>query len=115
MVSFRERVPSFTRESATAPLKALEVLAMRMLIVGAHGQAALYVAHSEGVDHPVRSALDHGDGPGRTAAPGDEGPEGGVERRIPALSIALHLLSRARGSVGGGDGQRHPARHKYRS
>ena len=72
MVSFKESAPLLTKESATAPLKALAMLAYAHVVVDPHGQPALYVADPEGVDLAVLAALHDGYDARRPAFHGDK-------------------------------------------
>ena len=70
MVAFKESAPLLTKESATAPQKALEVLAMRMRLLTTDGPPLPQIGNPGGVYLPVFAALDHGDDAWRPACQG---------------------------------------------
>ena len=117
IVSFRERVPLLTSESATAPLKALEVLAMAHAVVCAKGQIALQITDTEGVDLPVLAPLHDGDDARRAAGHGDQLLERAVEGGVGAFGLLRGTPVRAVVFAGAdrGNGQGHPSGEQQRS
>ena len=83
-MSFRESAPLLTSESATAPLNALAVLAMRMRSLTPMGRPVLKIGNPGSMDLPLPLALHHSDDPRRAAAHGDQVLERPVEHRVAA-------------------------------
>ena len=104
-MSFRESFLSLTSESATAPPKALAVLAMRIRSLARMGSPLFRLRTPKAWTFlcwpRCTTAMTLG---GPPAVPGDEGPEGTVERRVWAFFLGTTI-----GRAGGGHGERHPA------